>query len=464
MAVLLLPACQEETVLTDLEAQRQGGGGNQNGNGNDNGNGDFNANGSELTEKWIDLLLELDRHSYGMRPTSSSRAFAYINLAAYETAVPGMNNYHTNSDRLAGFDLDFGFVPDDIDYPLAVNEAYSIVLDHFIINVDGNRKNEIRRLRNRIEDELSRGMDRDVERESKDWGKYIAKQVISYSQTDEAALQQVPYPQPSSYEPPTGQGYWTYSAPEERALFPYWGSVRTFVISPEETTTIAPIPYSEAEGSAYYAEMYEAYEVNNAAKNGDDEQLWIAEFWSDDVEGLMFGPPARQLSIANQLVDQENLSFDETLALFLKLGFVLNDAAVATWKYKYEHMVMRPNVYIHEFIDPDFQTNLFRLVYWPNPSFPGYPSGHSAFASAAGGVFRNFFGDSIDFTDRSHKGRSEFQGNPRSFSSFSQMAEENAYSRIPLGVHIRMDCDEGLRLGYEISDAVNNLDLNEEIL
>jgi hypothetical protein len=39
------------------------------------------------------------------------------------------------------------------------------------------------------------------------------------------------------------------------------------------------------------------------------------------------------------------------------------------------------------------------------------------------------------------------------------MAEENAFSRIPLGVHITMDCTEGLRLGYEISDAVNGLNL-----
>ena len=39
------------------------------------------------------------------------------------------------------------------------------------------------------------------------------------------------------------------------------------------------------------------------------------------------------------------------------------------------------------------------------------------------------------------------------------MAEENAYSRIPLGVHIEMDCTEGLRLGYEIADGINEYDL-----
>ena len=97
------------------------------------------------------------------------------------------------------------------------------------------------------------------------------------------------------------------------------------------------------------------------------------------------------------------------------------------------------------------------MIYWPDPSFPGYPSGHSCFASAAGGVLINFFGNNTNFTDKSHEGRTEFQGEPRKFNSFRQMARENAFSRIPLGVHINMDCAEGLRLGYETSDAVNDL-------
>ena len=153
----------------------------------------------------------------------------------------------------------------------------------------------------------------------------------------------------------------------------------------------------------------------------------------------MISPPARQVSIANQLIDQYESNLEESLVLFVKLGFSLNDAAVSTWKYKYQYMVMRPNVFIHEFIDPDYQTNLYRLVYWPNPSFPGYPSGHSCFASAAGGLFIDAFGDDTNFTDRTHEGATEYRGTPRTFNSFSDMAEENAFSRIPLGVHIKMD-------------------------
>ena len=61
------------------------------------------------------------------------------------------------------------------------------------------------------------------------------------------------------------------------------------------------------------------------------------------------------------------------------------------------------------------------------------------------------------FTDFCHQGRTEFRGTPRSFNSFIDMSVEDAYSRIPLGVHFRMDCDEGLRLGYLAGQRVLEL-------
>ncbi len=174
----------------------------------------------------------------------------------------------------------------------------------------------------------------------------------------------------------------------------------------------------------------------------------------------MMSPPGRQISIAKQLIVQNDLSYETSLVLLLKLGFALNDAAVSTWADKFNYMVMRPNVYIQEFIDPDYETNLYRFINWPNPSFPSYPSGHSCFASAAGGVFIDMFGNDLDFTERSHVGRTEFRSTPRQFSSLSEMVEEVAFSRVPLGVHMRIDCTEGIRLGYEISAAVNAFDLS----
>lgn len=454
---LIFPSCSKDDALTDLDTQVV----TTTTDGSDNEALVANID-NNLINEWTSLLLELERYATGMRPNASARALAYIHLATYETIVPGMPDYISNDDRLQGFKIRNNERASNVNWEIALNTCYAKVLDHFLLNVPSDRKTQIETLKDQLETSLSSTLSDRLVDDSKDWGRYVANQVIDYSESDNEAEAQILKPQPLSYEPPTGDGFWTYSADPERALFPYWESVRTFVISPDETTTIDPIEYNENSNSPYFAEMMEAYTENNSAKANDDEQLWIAEFWSDDVEGIMMSPPARQFSIANQLVEQNDLNLEETMALFVKLGFALNDAAVSTWKYKYQHMVMRPNVFIHEFIDPDYQTNLFRLVFWPNPSFPGYPSGHSCFASAAAGIFKDAFGNSANFTDRTHEGREEFRGEPRSFTSFDEMAEENGYSRIPLGVHIRMDCTEGLRLGYEISDAVNDLELRKE--
>ncbi len=466
---LLAQSCtKDENILTETELRAA----NQNrpgpdGGGSGGGNcGELCRINADVLHEWTDLMLELERYAAGMRPNASARAFAYIFLSSYEAAVAGINNQNSTMGNLDGLTIDQSLLPELIDYELAINSSLATAISHFIYNLPDGLADKIVQLESELFNDLSTGISEEIIDASVAWGKYVANQVIAYSKTDIAAESQILEPQPLSYVPPTGEGYWTYAAEEERALFPYWGSVRTFVISPDETTSVPPIEYSEDLTSPYYEQMMECYTSNNTAKEEDGEDLWIAEFWSDDVEGLTFSPPARQYSISNQLIRRKKLNLARSLSLYLKLGFALNDAAVATWKYKYEYMVMRPNVFIHEFIDPAFQTNLYRLVYWPNPSFPGYPSGHSTFASAGAGVFISFFGNNINFTDRSHEGRTEFRGAPRRFENFRQLAKENAFSRVPLGVHMRMDCDEGLRLGYEISAAVVGLDLfanNNEI-
>lgn len=419
---------------------------------------------TQLVVDWNELWLELDQFTVGMRPNATARALAYIHLAVYETAVYSMNGYTSNTTRLQGLNISNNRRDTNINLNLAINSCYAQVIEHFMFSVSINEDARINSLENEKEDDLSGDLSQEVVRNSREWGNYVAARVIAYSESDTEAEQQILDPQPFSYEPPTGDGFWTYSADAERAWFPYWGSVRTFVISPEQSSSVPPpITYSESTTSDYYAEMNEVYTISTTARNEDNEDLWISEFWSDDVEGLMMSPPGRQISIATQLINRFDLDYESSIALLLRLGFSMNDASVSTWADKYEYMVMRPNVYIQEFIATDYQTNLFRFINWPNPSFPGYPSGHSTFASAAAGVFINEFGDTINFTDRSHEGRTEFRSTPRQFDSFSEMAEENAFSRVPFGVHIRMDCTEGLRLGYEISDAVNNFNISSSL-
>ena len=67
------------------------------------------------------------------------------------------------------------------------------------------------------------------------------------------------------------------------------------------------------------------------------------------------------------------------------------------------------------------------------------------------------YGYSYGMTDNCHLGRTDFVGVPRTFSSFKEMADENAWSRVLIGTHWYMDCVEGVRFGTEIARKVTAL-------
>ncbi len=96
-----------------------------------------------------------------------------------------------------------------------------------------------------------------------------------------------------------------------------------------------------------------------------DENRWIAEFWSDDLTGLTFSPPARIIAIANQVIKLEKLNLEETLHLYCKLGIALNDASVGAWKSKYIYNTERPETFIRKYIDPDFKPILGEAIGTP---------------------------------------------------------------------------------------------------
>ena len=136
----------------------------------------------------------------------------------------------------------------------------------------------------------------------------------------------------------------------------------------------------------------------------------------------------------------------------------LHDAGVRCWHEKYRFNTVRPIDYIRTVMG---QTD-WNTIMCPSsgnyytPNFPAYPSGHATFSAAAAEVLAGVFGN-YSMTDRCHEGRVDFIGTPRFFNSFYEMAEENAYSRLPMGVHFRMDAEQGNNLGLKIGKKVNDL-------
>jgi hypothetical protein len=86
------------------------------------------------------------------------------------------------------------------------------------------------------------------------------------------------------------------------------------------------------------------------------------------------------------------------------------------------------------------------------PNIPDYPSTHSVLGAAAADVLARFFGaDAIGFTTTSG---APFPGITRSFTSFSQAAQENADSRVYAGIHFRSACRDGLIQGAQVGRYV----------
>lgn len=178
----------------------------------------------------------------------------------------------------------------------------------------------------------------------------------------------------------------------------------------------------------------------------------IAEFWADDPTTTAT-PPGHSISILNQLLAENNTDLAFAAEAYVKLSIAISDAFISCWKSKYETAYPRPVTYINNYIDADW------LPVLSTPPFPEYTSGHSVQSGAMAEVLTEMFGDNYTFTDRTHEGRSDIDGTPRTFSSFYKMAEEAAISRLYGGIHYHEAIYLGLEQGHKIGQIINALDL-----
>jgi hypothetical protein len=416
-------------------------------------------NPNDITFEWTELYLDIERYLPGFRPAPSARALAYIHIGAYEVMQPGTDRYISLGEVLPGFPkLAPVYATDQIDWSIALNAYYARVFRFFLYNANPSHHFQLESLEQRMLDQLGADVPQGIVRISTDWGIKVANAVITYAETDREGASQANDPFPVTYQSPSGAGVW--SPEDNKALFPFWGKARAFASSPTDLMALRPsLTYDPTPGSDYYKEYLE---VANAVHGMSHHDRWVAEFWSDDITGVTFSPAARIFAIANQLIKLERLPLDETLHLYCRLGVALNDATVGIHLSKYTYNVERPVQFIRQEIDPAFRPVLGEVIQQPGitPPTPAYPSEHGTYAGVAWRIFEHYFGSAYEFTDHCHYGRLEFNGMPRTFSTWKEMAEEMAHSRIPLGVNTKSDCREGLRMGNVV--AVKALSLRLE--
>jgi hypothetical protein len=417
---------------------------------------------SDVYLRWNNLFLDIERYAPGFRPAPGPRALAYMGISAYEAIVTGMPENASLQNALpAGLKIPAIQSGEIYHWPAVVNASYAFMMKKFFAPMatgpHANLYLDIEALRAELDAQYKTEVKQADFDRSIAYGEKVASVVFEWSKTD-GGLDANLNPQPTDYVPPVGPGLWQPTFPNfARGMFPYYGkTVRPFAMLQTDLIGKAPIPYSEAVGSKFRGQAeYVKAMVDNIKANGYGgyEDLWIAEFWSDDILNQTFGPPSHWISIANQVVKAQNAPLDKSAEAYAKIGISLSDYVIACWKTKYYYNVERPVSYIRRIIDPNWVSALNDETNGTKPKgvtppFPAYPSGHSGMGSAAAVPLMELFGQGYAMTDLSHEFRIEFNGKPRAYNSFDEMAYENAISRVALGVHYQMDCEEGLRLGY----------------
>ena len=431
---------------------------------------------AEPSLRWNQLFLEIERYGAGYRPGPAPRALGLMGLACYEACVTGMPAYNSLETHFDGLNIPNAETGSEYHWPTVVHAVYTNMMFKFFdpaVNPQSVFPSSVMSKWNALVTELNdkylAEAGTEVFNRSKAYGDAVGNAVWEWSTTD-------PYGH-NAYRNPfanyttnetynwadhyDGPGDWEPTVPGPTSpMGPYFGKARTFAISDQEKVCLPPaayfMNYSEDLHSEYYAEAVQAYSKNKT----DYTTEWIGEFWSDDLLNLTFSPGPRWMAICNQVVEAENSNLETALEAYAKVGMSLNDAAVGAWFSKYYYNVERPVTYIKKMIDPDYKSNLDNPLTGDIgfvPPFPAFPSGHSTMGGAGAEALANVFGYSYGMTDRCHFGRTDFEGTPRTFHSFLEMAQENAWSRVLLGTHWNMDCLEGVRFGTEIARKVDAL-------
>lgn len=267
------------------------------------------------------------------------------------------------------------------------------------------------------------------------------------------------------------------------AATPNWGMVTPWTLTSgsqfRQTLPGGYTTYSSLLASSFYATQFQ--EVKDYGKStstvrsaDQTEQAW---FWANDADGT-YKPPGQLLDHTETVAKtQPNAILSGTAAdfptewsqqplrvarLFAEVSLAMADAAIASWDQKYLTAIdlWRPITGVQQ-ASTDGNASTVGDATWaplgPTPCFPAWVSGHATFAGAWGQIMENEFAaaDANDpFPLELETDDPNAANVTREFDSFDQAAEENAFSRIFLGVHWRVDGVDGLATGRGVANQV----------
>jgi PAP2 superfamily len=256
-----------------------------------------------------------------------------------------------------------------------------------------------------------------------------------------------------NYPQGTQPGDYRFTAGTPFAFAPGWGNVTPFALRDGSQFRAGP-PY-RIDSRRYTADFNEVKSVGGGGATPTTrtpEQTEIGLFW---VESSPFAWNRLARSISRRFY----LGIHANARLFGLLNMAMADGYIGSWEGKYHYNFWRPETAIQRG-DSDGNPDTVGDPGWTPFHFtypmPDHDSAHSVEGGAAAEVLKQFFGtDRIPFRACSMTlpaGSRCTDATPRlrRYRSFSAAANENALSRILIGIHFRRAVDEGVEHGRKI--------------
>lgn len=235
------------------------------------------------------------------------------------------------------------------------------------------------------------------------------------------------------------------------ALLPYWGKTKPFgILSGDQFRQDGPPKFFSDEYARDYLEIKEYGVKNNSSRSADQTQM--ALFWADGAGTVT--PPGHWNQIALGIAKNKKLDLIETSRLMTLLNVAMADSAISAWDMKFFYNCWRPITAVQE-ADRDENNQTQTQLGWEpllsTPPFPDYVSGHSTFSGAAATMLALYFEtDKMQFVTSSE----DLPGVIRSFSRFSEAADEAGKSRIYGGIHYEFANRDGKKAGKKVAEFV----------
>jgi len=257
-----------------------------------------------------------------------------------------------------------------------------------------------------------------------------------------------PSPAPPPFVGGTGIGVWRPTPPANLPMLAPWlANVTPFALTRPSQLRADPPP---ALTSREYVRDYNEIKLFGSADNSSRtaEQTDIAHFWNTNY-GVTWNRALRDISDAHI----DNIA--DSSRLFALALMSISDALITCWNNKMFYVTWRPITAIQEG-DNDSNpwtsgdTNWLPLITTPN--YSEYPSGANSFTGSVTRALELFFEtDHMPFSVTTTNPGPTVQ-DTRSYTRFSDAAQDVLDARIYEGIHFRFADEVGRRQGRQVAE------------